>query len=148
MNLEALTPNTRVSGIMPDQAVTGISAQWHGSDAMTLFYHGIQAGRIVTLGLNGSGLLVKPELARAQLDVEACDAQPLPAVGPAHPSRTEATGVEEAITWHCRPDADYLKQTVAKNCTTRPQDRPDAGEGAAQLCSKRFDAGQPFPPAH
>jgi superfamily II DNA or RNA helicase len=38
MKLEALTPNTRVSGIMPDEAVTVVSVQWHGSDAMTLVY--------------------------------------------------------------------------------------------------------------
>ena len=38
MRLEDLTPDTSVRGIQPDQAVTVVSTQWHGSDAITLVY--------------------------------------------------------------------------------------------------------------
>ena len=38
MTLEQLTPGATVRGILPDAAVTVVSAQWHGSDALTLVY--------------------------------------------------------------------------------------------------------------
>lgn len=38
MKLEQLTPNTSVRGITPDASVTVVSVEWHGSDAVTLFY--------------------------------------------------------------------------------------------------------------
>ena len=38
MRLEDLTPGTRVRGILPDTAVTVLSVQWHGSEALTLVY--------------------------------------------------------------------------------------------------------------
>ena len=38
MKLEELQPNASVKGIRPDSAVTVVSTQWHGSDALTLVY--------------------------------------------------------------------------------------------------------------
>ena len=38
MRLEDLQPNASVRGILPDGAVTVVSVQWHGSDALTLIY--------------------------------------------------------------------------------------------------------------
>jgi superfamily II DNA or RNA helicase len=38
MKLEDLKPDSVVRGILPDAAVTVVSAQWHGSDALTLIY--------------------------------------------------------------------------------------------------------------
>ncbi len=38
MRLEDLQPDATVRGILPDAAVTVISVQWHGSDALTLVY--------------------------------------------------------------------------------------------------------------
>jgi superfamily II DNA or RNA helicase len=38
MKLEDLQPNAAVKGIRPDSAVTVVSTQWHGSDALTLVY--------------------------------------------------------------------------------------------------------------
>jgi len=40
MRLEELTPSTAVRGILPDAAVSIVSVQWHGSDALTLVYRG------------------------------------------------------------------------------------------------------------
>jgi SNF2 family DNA or RNA helicase len=40
MRLEDLQPNASVRGILPDGAVTVVSVQWHGSDALTLMYRG------------------------------------------------------------------------------------------------------------
>ena len=40
MKLEELTPNTAIRGILPDAAVSVVSVQWHGSDALTLVYRG------------------------------------------------------------------------------------------------------------
>jgi superfamily II DNA or RNA helicase len=36
--LEDLQPNTAIRGILPDSAVTVVTVQWHGSDALTLVY--------------------------------------------------------------------------------------------------------------
>ena len=38
MKLEDLTPETALRGIMPNAAVTVVSVQWHGSDALTMVY--------------------------------------------------------------------------------------------------------------
>jgi SNF2 family DNA or RNA helicase len=38
MRLEQLTPNTTIRGILPDAAVSVVSVEWHGSDALTLVY--------------------------------------------------------------------------------------------------------------
>ncbi|HXF82299.1 MAG TPA: hypothetical protein VNN19_06060 [bacterium] len=38
MTLEDLTPGTSVGGLLPDAAVTVVSVEWHGSDALTLVY--------------------------------------------------------------------------------------------------------------
>src|SRR5688572_27703346 len=40
MKLEGLQPDATVRGIMPDALVTVVSAEWHGSDALTLVYRG------------------------------------------------------------------------------------------------------------
>ena len=45
MKLEALLPNASVRGFLPDGAVTVVSVQWHGSDALTLIYR-TSAGRV------------------------------------------------------------------------------------------------------
>ena len=38
MKLEDIQPNASLRGIRPDSAVTVVSVQWHGSDALTLVY--------------------------------------------------------------------------------------------------------------
>ncbi|MEB2285876.1 MAG: SNF2-related protein [Myxococcales bacterium] len=38
MKLEDLTPGAGVRGVLPDAAVSVVSVQWHGSDALTLVY--------------------------------------------------------------------------------------------------------------
>ena len=38
ITLEQLTPGAIISGIVPDAAVSVVSVQWHGSDALTLVY--------------------------------------------------------------------------------------------------------------
>jgi SNF2 family DNA or RNA helicase len=38
MKLEDLTPETALRGIIPNAAVTVVSVQWHGSDALTMVY--------------------------------------------------------------------------------------------------------------
>src|SRR5437764_6780623 len=38
MRLEDLTPNTAIRGIIPDQTVTVVNAQWFGSEALELTY--------------------------------------------------------------------------------------------------------------
>jgi len=43
--LEGLTPGASVRGILPDAAVTVVSVEWHGSDALTLVYRG-PTGRV------------------------------------------------------------------------------------------------------
>jgi SNF2 family DNA or RNA helicase len=40
MRLEDLQPDASVRGILPDALVTGVSVEWHGSDALTLVYRG------------------------------------------------------------------------------------------------------------
>jgi hypothetical protein len=45
MRLEDLTPNTSIRGIIPDQAVTVVNAQWFGSEALELTYKD-QAGKV------------------------------------------------------------------------------------------------------
>ncbi|MBA2592965.1 MAG: DUF3883 domain-containing protein [Pseudomonadota bacterium] len=45
MKLEQLQPNTTLRGLLPDGAVTVVSVQWHGSDALTLIYR-TPAGRV------------------------------------------------------------------------------------------------------
>jgi SNF2 family DNA or RNA helicase len=45
MKLEDLQPDATVRGILPDAAVTVVSVQWHGSDALTLVYRD-PAGRV------------------------------------------------------------------------------------------------------
>jgi len=40
MRLEDLQPDAIVRGILPDSLVTVVSVAWHGSDALTLVYHG------------------------------------------------------------------------------------------------------------
>jgi hypothetical protein len=38
MKLEDLQPDATIRGILPDAAVTVVSVNWHGSDALTLVY--------------------------------------------------------------------------------------------------------------
>lgn len=45
MKLEDLTPGTSVQGILPHAAVTVVSVQWHGSEALTLVYRDV-SGRV------------------------------------------------------------------------------------------------------
>jgi len=45
MSLEDLRPDATVRGILPDAAVTVVSVEWHGSDALTLVYRG-PTGRV------------------------------------------------------------------------------------------------------
>ena len=45
MRLEDLTPNTSIRGIVPDQAVTVVNAQWFGSEALELTYKD-QSGKV------------------------------------------------------------------------------------------------------
>ena len=45
MRLEDLTPGATVSGVLPDSAISVVSVQWHGSDALTLVYRS-SAGRV------------------------------------------------------------------------------------------------------
>ena len=45
MRLEELTPNAALHGILPDELVTVVSVQWHGSDALTLVYRAA-SGRV------------------------------------------------------------------------------------------------------
>jgi len=40
LKLEDLQPDATVRGILPDAAVTVVSVEWHGSDALTLVYRG------------------------------------------------------------------------------------------------------------
>ena len=40
LTLEDLQPDATVRGILPDAAVTVVSVQWHGSEALTLVYRG------------------------------------------------------------------------------------------------------------
>jgi len=35
MTLEELTPGARVLGVLPDQPVTVVAAEWHGTQALT-----------------------------------------------------------------------------------------------------------------
>src|SRR4051812_40061384 len=45
MKLEDLRPSSSVRGILPDAAVSAVSVEWHGSDALTLVYRG-PTGRV------------------------------------------------------------------------------------------------------
>ncbi|TAH38056.1 MAG: DUF3883 domain-containing protein [Planctomycetota bacterium] len=45
MKLEDLRPDAVVRGILPDAVVSVVSAEWHGSDALTLVYRG-PSGRV------------------------------------------------------------------------------------------------------
>jgi SNF2 family DNA or RNA helicase len=45
LTLEDLQPDAAVRGILPDAAVTVVSVEWHGSDALTLVYRG-PSGRV------------------------------------------------------------------------------------------------------
>ena len=45
LKLEALTPDTSLRGLLPDQIVTVVSVTWHGSDALTLVYRAVN-GRV------------------------------------------------------------------------------------------------------
>src|SRR3954452_6760166 len=45
MSLEDLTPGARVLGVLPDQPVTVVQAEWHGTQALTLTYRD-EAGRV------------------------------------------------------------------------------------------------------
>jgi hypothetical protein len=45
VNLEELQPGANVRGVLPDAAVSVVSVQWHGSDALTLVYRD-PAGRV------------------------------------------------------------------------------------------------------
>ena len=45
MALEDLTPGARVLGVLPDQPVTVVQAEWHGTQAMTLTYRD-ESGRV------------------------------------------------------------------------------------------------------
>ena len=38
VTLEELTPGARVSGVLPDRAVTVVATEWHGTQALTLTY--------------------------------------------------------------------------------------------------------------
>ncbi len=40
VRLEDLQPDTSVRGLLPDAAITVVSVEWHGSDALTLVYRG------------------------------------------------------------------------------------------------------------
>ena len=41
MRLEALLPDARISGVLPDQTVTVVAVAWHGDDALTLTFRTI-----------------------------------------------------------------------------------------------------------
>ena len=43
MRLEQLIPNGAIRSIFPDAAVSVVSVEWHGSDALTLVYRGRRA---------------------------------------------------------------------------------------------------------
>jgi SNF2 family DNA or RNA helicase len=45
MTLEELTPGARVLGVLPDQPVTVVAAEWHGTQALTLTYRD-ETGRV------------------------------------------------------------------------------------------------------
>jgi SNF2 family DNA or RNA helicase len=45
MTLEDLTPGARVLGVLPDQPVTVVAAEWHGTQALTLTYTD-ESGRV------------------------------------------------------------------------------------------------------
>ena len=45
MTLEDLTPGARVLGVLPDQPVTVVAAEWHGTQALTLTYRD-ETGRV------------------------------------------------------------------------------------------------------
>src|SRR5262245_10592562 len=51
--LEDLQPDATVRGILPDAAVTVVSVQWHGSDALTLVYRGPD-GRVASESSTGT----------------------------------------------------------------------------------------------
>ena len=42
--LEELTPGARITGVLPEQPVAVVAAEWHGSNAITLTYR-TDAGR-------------------------------------------------------------------------------------------------------
>jgi hypothetical protein len=45
VKLEDLQPDASVRGILPDALVSVVNVQWHGSDALTLVYRGLD-GRV------------------------------------------------------------------------------------------------------
>jgi hypothetical protein len=45
MTLEELAPGARVLGVLPDQSVTVVAAEWHGTQALTLTYRD-ETGRV------------------------------------------------------------------------------------------------------
>lgn len=65
MKLEQLTPNTSVRGITPDASVTVVSVEWHGSDAVTLFYRAAD-GRV------GNEVLYREDEARLSVVDVGC----------------------------------------------------------------------------
>jgi hypothetical protein len=50
MRLEDLTPGATVRGILPGDAVSVVSVQWHGSDAVTLVYRSSIESRVPGTG--------------------------------------------------------------------------------------------------
>src|SRR4051794_34261989 len=60
MKLEELTPSTAVRGIVPDSAVTVVSAQWFGSNALELTYK-------TTEGRVGNTLLYRDDESRLEV---------------------------------------------------------------------------------
>lgn len=63
MRLEDITPDASLVGVLPDQAVTVVSAQWYGSDALELVYRD-SSGRLGNQLLSRSD---EPNLAIAQV---------------------------------------------------------------------------------
>src|SRR5690349_14295533 len=45
VTLEDLTPGARVLGVLPDQPVTVVAAEWHGTQALTLTFRD-ETGRV------------------------------------------------------------------------------------------------------
>src|SRR5215204_4137271 len=60
MRLEEIQPNAVVRGILPDQLITVVNVQWHGSDALELTYK-TAAGRVA------NELLYRHDEARLEL---------------------------------------------------------------------------------
>jgi hypothetical protein len=89
--LEDLQPTTSVRGILPDQLVTVTSVQWFGYDESANRYRGLRGGKTVSLSAESSGLLVKADVARRQIEAETSTA-----AAPRTPTGTEVHPGEES----------------------------------------------------